>query len=204
MFKEKHRIIKKEGSVVDIIRHDGSIIKDVCALIGRATKSFDNSITLESNRRGHFISTEYPLDNGFVCYDRKLDAYYLMVAVYHEILEGNLATYASHMLKTNSTITVYGYTEDADEDGNITKQKTLKYVDVKVFTRSRDLDLKRTEPGIREHNEYNIFAPNIQVNSLDHVVLSAGNLEYDFKVISADYISFSGLVILTLESETRR
>ena len=53
--EEKRKIILKEGTPVEIIDTNNNIIKST-ALIGRASKQFMNSLSLEENRRCYFFT----------------------------------------------------------------------------------------------------------------------------------------------------
>jgi hypothetical protein len=200
--REKQAIVRREGVPVDIVDTDG-VVASTRALIGRASKQFNSTLSLEHFRRGYFLP-EVPVDNGYVCHNIPANEDYILVAVYPEMIRGKVATNASHMMVCNSTLDIMGDDiETADDRGNITKEPQVKYSQLKCHTQVNSPDLKLYDTGLHPDTEYVIFAPGVQIAELDRIILTNGIQTLPLKVIQPDYISYPGVVVLQVKSETR-
>ena len=66
--KEKRKIILTEGIPIEITDTNNNKTNSI-GLIGRASKQFMNSLSLEENRRGYFLP-ETKLDNGYLVHNK--------------------------------------------------------------------------------------------------------------------------------------
>ena len=202
MIREKHRIINRQGVSVEVIS-PSNVITPTKALVGRATKQFNSTLALEHFRRGYFLPS-ITVDGGYLVHNLIANEYYLTVAMYPEIINGQLASNVSHMVVCNSTLDIMGDDiETADDRGNITKTPQVKVTDLRVYTQAASGDLKLYETGLHPETEYVIFAPGMVIAPLDRVTLKDTVQTIPLKVIHTDYTSYPGVVVLQMKSETR-
>lgn len=203
MKKEKEKIILREGSLVEVTDYLSGNVFNTHALIGRASKPSESTLSLEARRRALFLP-EIDINNGNIVKNLANGEQYIVVSMMDEVYKNEVLSKVCIMLKCNGYLTVLGEMETADEDGNIKSGWGEKYGDVPVYVDRNVMDLEVVRPGVYEFVSCYIYAPGILVSTLDKLVLRSENRNYNFKAISTDYVSYPGLVIISAETETRR
>lgn len=198
---EKRDIILSEGSPVELVRLDGSVIPTI-ALIGRASRQSSTMETLEAHRRAHFIP-ELSVDSGETIHDLTTNDKFIVVAVYKEHFESEVIAVITHNVLCNTKLTLTTLTETVSSRGDIVKTEVVKFDGMDVFTQAATTQMKQQNPGIFVDTEYMVYAPAIDVSTLDKLTLTVGTRKTPLKVVHADYITFPGLVVIQACSETR-
>ncbi len=203
MIQGKRKIILKEGVPVEVISVLGGEVQTTIALVGRASKQFNNTASLESHRRGHFLP-EITVDSGYIIHNLVTDDYYVVVSTYDEVIENQKAATVAHMVRSNGVIDVSGEVEVADENGNIKKLAQIKYADLRVYAQGITFDLMQYQLGFFADSKFILYAPGVDINILDRIVFKVGGRQIPLKVTTTDYISYPGLVLIQVHAETRR
>lgn len=201
MVNQKQKIIKNRGSDVILIDLEGCNCP-VRALIGRASKQFNNMLSLEAHRRAHFLPNTR-VDSGYMIYDVNLDKYYICISTYKELIVNKVSSIASHMLVCNSELTVSREEEVADDRGRREKTSEVIKDHVKISLQINSQDLRLYLTGNHPDSEFIAFAQDFDVKLLDKIVVNNGLQALTLRLMSFDRISYPGLVLLYLSSETR-
>lgn len=202
MIKEKQKLIKRNGIPVTVYSMDGYTEDTVC-LFGRATKQFNNTLSLEYHRRAHFFPGT-GVESGCMVINKVVGEKYIVVSTFSEVLNNKHASTIVHMLKCNTGLNVSRDVEIADKRGNIKKTPKSIYADLSVYTQSVTMELRETKIGLFPETDYLIYAPDIDVGLLDRVSLNVGKRVTDLKIVAIDYISYPGLVCIEVSTETRK
>jgi len=203
MIEIKREIIQEEGVPVSIFDKDMGFVEDTIALIGKATKQFASEISLESHRQGQFLP-EVGVRNGLIIRNKVTNEDYIVIANYPEVIEQQVCTIITRMIVCNSKIRVGRLIEDADERGKITKGFKELYTNLSVYAEPLDSEVKQADPGKVPKSSYRIYAPDITVDIEDQILVDIGGQMMPFKLVGYDYLSFKGLTILDVTTETRR
>lgn len=202
MLKEKQKLIKRYGISVTVTSMAGAAQETVC-LFGRATKQFNNTISLEYHRRAHFLPS-VPIESGCLIHLNASNEDYIVIATFDEILDGLVASSIAHMFKCNASVTISADKMTADNRGNLKSVSVVKYENLKVYCQAVTHDLLEKKPGLFEEVEYLLYVPDIDVSSLNRVTLNLGGRQVPLKVKSVDYASYPGLACISVASETRK
>ena len=203
MIEIKRDIIQEEGVPVSILNKDMDLIEDTVALIGRATKQFVGEISLESHRQGQFLP-ELDIRNGLIVRNEIANEDYIIVANYPEILERQKCVTIARMLVCNSKMTVRRLVEDADIHGNIKREFKDIYKDLSIYVEALGSEVKQTNPGKFPQMKCNIFAPDVVLDIEDQIQVEMGGGMAPFKLEGYDYLTFKGLTLIEVITETRR
>ena len=203
MIEIKRDIIQEEGVPVSILNKDMDLIEDTVALIGRATKQFVGEISLESHRQGQFLP-ELDIRNGLIVRNEIANEDYIIVANYPEILERQKCVTIARMLVCNSKMTVRRLVEDADIHGNIKREFKDIYKDLSIYAETLESKVTQKDPGKIMEVSYKIFAPGIEIETEDQIQIVVGGKEIPFKLTGYDPLTFGGLTLIEVVSETRR
>ena len=203
MIETKREIILEEGIPVEIFNKDGESLFETTALIGKATRQFFSEISLESHRQGQFLP-ELDIHNGLIVENKVTNDDYIIVANYPEIIERQKCTIITRMIVCNSQITVSRLVRTADKFGNIKKDFEDVYKDLSVYAEPIDSEVKQTDPGKLYKTKYNIYAPNLAIDIEDRLELEVGGEKKAFKLDGYDSLTFKGLTIIEVTTDTRR
>lgn len=199
MVKTKQAIIKRQGVPVEILGTDQHTI----ALIGRASKQFSNTVSLESHRRGFFLP-EVVVDSGSLVRDGVIDETYLVVGAYKEVINRQIVSTVGHMLVCNALISVEGEIEDADEYGNIKKETVPKATDLPVYVQAVNADVRFSYPSLHSEAEKVIYCSLLDVDLLDKIYLiDEGGSRQTFEAVAIDLFTFPGLSLLQVKADVR-
>jgi hypothetical protein len=201
--EEKRQIILSEGTDVEVFDSTGNLLFQTKALIGKATKQFMSEISLEYHRKAQFIP-ELDIPNGVTVRNTATGETYLAIANMVETYGGEKLSTILRLVETNATITVTGLAETADEYGNISTSQVTKAQDMPVHIESSNAELRQYQPGLHEKAEYLIYMPAIDIQLLDKVTVNAGGRILKLKVEHVDYLSFVGIAVLSVCTETRK
>jgi hypothetical protein len=203
MIEEKRQIILSEGVPVELRKADGTTT-DVTALIGRANRTANSStLTLEAHRRAHFLP-DVPVQSGDTVLHTLIGERYIVIADMDEVIDGQLAAHVVHMVICNTKVTISGITETVTPRGDIKKVDIVKAANLDAYTQAMSADLLQQNPGLFSDVEYVIYAPGIDITVLDKVSLSVGARQIPLKVTNVDYLSYPGLALIQVCSETRK
>lgn len=202
MIDTKMAIILSEGAPVDIISPAG-ITVSTTALLGRASKQFNNTVSLETHRRGQFLPSEV-IDSGYVVKNTVTDDYCLVVARYPEVIQNQKASEICHMFVCNCTINISSLEETADDRGKVSVVPVSKVSGQRAYVQALTADLKQYDAGLHPDAEYRIFAPYNNVTLLDKLTVLIGSKSIPLKVVHLDYLTYEGIITIQVCSETRR
>jgi len=202
MIETKRKIILSEGVPVSITDRTGNVV-DTKALIGRANKQFDNTVSLETHRRGQFLP-DVVVDSGFIVANSTSLEEYLTIAVYPEVVRGQLVSRVSHMFVCNCTVDIRGIVETATPSGQIKRQDVVKMAGQKAYVQALSGDLKQYEAGLHEDAEYRVFAPVTDVSLLDKLIIHFDSFVIPLKIVHLNFLTYSGIVVIQACSETRK
>lgn len=203
MVETKREIILEEGVPVSILDREMNLIKDTTALIGKATRQFFSEISLESHRQGQFFP-ELNIGNGSIIRNNVTEEDYIVVANYPEIIEQQKCTTIVRMIVCNSKLTIKRLVEDADRFGNIKRSFEEVYSGLSIYAEPLESEIVQKDPGKTFEVRYTIYTPYVEVDEEDQIQIEVGNGMKPFKLVGYDYLSFKGLTILEVVSETRR
>lgn len=203
MIEIKREIILEEGVPVSIFDREMESLGDTTALIGKATKQFASEISLESHRQGQFLP-EIELKNGLVVRNNVTNEDYIVVASYPEVIERQLCATIARMIVCNSKMTVGRLVEDADDRGKITREFREIYSNLSIYAEPLESEVRQTDPGKAPKSRYKIYAPSIELDIEDQIQIDVGGVMMPFKLIGYDYLTFRGLTLLEVVTETRR
>ena len=202
MANEKEKIIKKLGSPATVTYLDGST-KDIKCLISKASH-FNNSLeAVESHRKGDFMVGDN-VTSGCYITNKVTGEQFITIAMYPSSYKDKFLSTVYRMLVVNSTLSVKRFEETADENGNITKEENDIISDLPSFIEVITQDLRQFKPGLQDDSEYLIFIPSQELNTLDNIYINVEGRELKLKLVSEDYITFKGISILEVKTETRR
>jgi len=203
MIEVKREIILEEGVPVSVHDGDGILVEETRALIGKATRQFASEVSLESHRQGQFLP-DIGLTNGLIVRNKVVNEDYIVVANYPEIIDQQLCTTIARMIVCNSKMTIGRLVEDADDRGKITRTFNEVYKDLSIYAEPLDSEVKQAEPGKAPKTWYKIYAPSISLDIEDQIQIDVGGVMMPFKLIGYDYLTFKGLTLLEVVTETRR
>lgn len=203
MIDIKRDIILSEGVPVLIKTGDADPVPTTI-LIGRASKQFNSTVSIESNRRGQFLP-EVPVQSGSLVLNELVNEKYLVVASMPEILQGEVAATITHMFTCNATITVSGVVETLNDRGDLKKETVVKFANLDCHAESNRSSLQQKDPGYFVDCEFLVYAPvTAPISSLDKLILTSAEETRALKVVNTDYLTYNGLVEIQLSSETRK
>lgn len=202
MIDTKREIILEEGIPVKVYDKEDLLCETV-ALVGKATKQFASEVSLESHRQGQFLP-EVEIRNGLTIKNEIAGEDYLIIANYTEVIDRQLCATITRMVVCNSKMTVRRMVEEADDRGKITKSFKEIYSNLSVYVEPIDSDIKQLEPGKAPIFIYKVYAPNILLDIEDQILIDVNGVKTPFKLTGYDYLTFPGLTILGIITETRR
>lgn len=217
---EKQKVIKREGTPVTItvsesyindegvggVDDDGNLIiepVDTTAVIGRATTQFDRILALESHRKGHFLP-DVELKPGFMVRNNYAQEDYLIVATYPEIYRETVLCNVTQMVQLNCFIWVKREIKTVDVNGVAKKEITSIVNSRRCHLQSKIEDLKSYDVGINPNCTFVIYCSYFSASELDVVTIEYNGKILPVKVVSYDILSYSGIILLYLKSETRK
>lgn len=203
MIEEKRQIILDMGVPVQVKQTDGTLLHETKSLIGKATKQFFSEISLEYHRKGIFVP-EVTVSNGVFVDNMVTNETYLVVATMPELIMSEVGSTIARLIECNSKVTIKGISETADQYGNITTEPVTKADLMPVHVEAITAELRQYDPGLHPNVQYRIYSPSIDLDVLDTVSLSVNGKTQKFKVEALDYISFQGIVLIDIASETRK
>jgi hypothetical protein len=198
---DKRKIILKEGTPVILYPPTGAPIESK-ALIGRASKQFMNSLSLEENRRGYFLP-DVNLDNGWIVLNNTTGEYYIAIAVYPEIYNTEILSIASHMFVCNAVIDISGFSEVWDDYGNKEVTPVVKVSGSRCYLQHVSAELRQFDPGLHHDAEYIIYTQQCDVNLLDTIKLKNNSPEINMKIVDINNFSFNGITKLQVRTDSR-
>jgi len=203
MVEDKRDIIIEEGVPVKVKDSLNNVLYDSSALISRATKQFYAEVSLESHRMGQFLP-EVRVGNGMIIENMVSDEVCIVVANYPEIINKQLCANIARMIVCNSTLVIKEFKEEADKYGNIKKTPIDKYPPLPVYAFMLDSTLESKSPGLFHEVIYKIYCPYIDVTVEDTVFLEEVNGFTNYRVIGINNLTFKGMTVLEVVTETRR
>ncbi len=202
MLEDKKQIILDEGLPIEVQNYDGTIICETRALFGRAsTQNFETR--LEHFRRMQFLP-EVPVKNGNIIKNIMSGEYYLMVASMHEVIYEYNVAISAIVIACNATVKVEGIKEVGDSKGNIVKTPDLRVDNLKAYIVPCVSELKQYDPGLHPDADFRIYVPDCVFKILDTVTTVINDNIIKLKVVAVDYLSFPGVAILDVKTETRK
>jgi len=203
MFDTKREIILDEGLPVDVIDWQGNTLFSTKALLGKATKQFFSEISLEYHRKAQFVP-ELDVKNGQIVRVIPTGEHYLIMATYNEVFGTEKLATITRLVECNNEVLIQTLVETADDDGNIYRTPTPIVNGLKAYVEMKGGDLVQYKPGLQSRLEFDVYIPVIDVEVLDQIHLNINGKFVPFKVEYIDELSFQGIMILRVSTETRR
>jgi hypothetical protein len=203
MIEIKREIILEEGVPVSVYERDTKLVEETMALIGKATRQFASEISLESHRQGQFLP-EVGIRNGLIIKNKVVDEDYIVVANYPEVIDQQLCTTIARMIVCNSKMTIGRLVEDADHRGKIIREFKEIYSNLSIYAEPLESEVRQMDPGKAPKSRYKIYAPSISLDIEDQIQIDVGGVMMPFKLTGYDYLTFKGLTLLEVVTETRR
>lgn len=200
--EDKRQIILDEGVPVDVYDYTGSLLGSTTALIGKATKQAMTEISLEYHRKAHFVP-DFDIPNGLIVHNKITNEKYLAVANMVESYGNEVIAKISRLVESNALVTIKGFSETADENGDIFRGEVDKATNLPVHVLPVTAELKQYQPGLHSDAEYVIFCPEMDLDLLDMVDITKGTKKIPVKIVYVDILSFEGVVLINVCSETR-
>lgn len=191
MIREKEKIIKRFGTTVLIKYKDGTT-KQTKGLVERAKQNSASFIVLEALRKGDFLVADN-VENGCIIYNLANGEKYLVIGIYPFVFKDDVLSTVANLVVTNATLTVKQIKEVADTNGNIRKIPIDVIKDLECYVQKVNYQYKQLNPGININTDYVIYAPKIDLNSLDKITITADGKTYNLKVIACNNFLFDGL-----------
>jgi len=198
----KQSLILTEGTPVEIMDHTGTILFKTKAIIGKVSSTTMSEINFEYSRKG-LIIPNLDIRNGLILRKTVTGETFIIVAVFDEVINNTKQSTSIRLIQTNSWASIKGFTEIADDYGNIISDEVTKATKLPVHVSVANARLMQFKPGLKEIVEYRIYAPHCEAEILDRVGLMINGGELNFKVESVDLLTFPGLVLLDVRTETR-
>ena len=201
MKEDKIAIIKEEGGPVSVMLKS-EILYDTTALIGKATRQFFSELSLEAHRQIQFLPY-VEIRNGMTVRSKLIDTDYIIIAKYPEVLENQVAATVTRAIVCNNKMTVSSLQETADRFGNVSRSLVNKLEDVSVYVESLGSESQQKSHGLFHDFQYRISSPYFKLDTQDTITLNVGGVGREFKVLGYDVVSFDGLIIIDVSTETR-
>jgi hypothetical protein len=198
----KSRLILHEGSPVRVTSARSGEVTETTALVGRATKQFDNTISLETNRRGHFLP-QIQIENGDSVVHLVTGDNYLVIATMSEVMKATVVANIGHLYICNCSVSVLGVQESADNNGNRINMPVQKVEGQRAYIQTLNAQLKQYDVGLHPDAEYKLFLPRAPIDLMDRVMVTEDEVTIDMKVVATDFLSYKGLVVVQVKTETR-
>lgn len=208
MVKEKQQIIESEGVTVNIFdislllgldKSEWSPSAVTKALIGKASKGNNTSLSLEAYRKGIFLPGSN-IKNGNIVENTVNGDYYIVIASSDEIIDSEIASIHVLMLKCNAVIDIVGEEETADDVGNIFRKPIFKVSDLSVYVQSDKLDVAQYKPGLYLDNRYTLYLPFLPLSMSDKIILKTIQPNLTLKIEGIDSLSYENLLVVSVVS----
>ncbi|MEC0276810.1 hypothetical protein [Peribacillus frigoritolerans] len=199
---EKRQIILSEGQPVEVFDTSGLFLFKTNAIIGRATKTGQTEVSFEAHRKIQIIP-DYDVPNGVTIKVITSKETFLAIATMVETYKGEKLATSIRMVETNANVTVTGTSETADENGNVFSAPVTKADNQPIHIQTVNAELKQYMQGILPNVQYLIYIPAIDLELLDKVTVHSVGRNIKVKVENIDYLSFPGLALLQVSTETR-
>lgn len=199
MFSEKRDIILSEG-VSLLVEKDGTQFTTT-ALIGLDSQRSSTGVVYQ--RRGHFLP-DSGVTSGCLITNEQANETYLALYAMNEIAQGEPISIMAKLVICNTTLRVSGIEETADKYGNIKRIPVIKVDGLKSYTTPITAELRQYNPGLHPDADYQVYAPFFEFDLLDQITLVGAGGELPVKVMATNYLTFSGVVVLDVSTETRK
>lgn len=203
MIEDKIELITEYGVPVEVRDSNLNMVDETIALIGKASTGTITETSLEYHRIGQFIPGTN-IEVGNLVENKITKATYLVLAHMPEVIDNEICAIVTRFAECNSSMSVYNFTEDADDDGNIFNSRVDKFVHLPIYIKSTALDLTGTDLGAMPTANIVIVAPSVDMDILDTLEVDLVNKVQKLKIESLDYISYRGLCIITASIDTRK
>lgn len=203
MIEDKIELITEYGVPVEIRDSNLDMMDETIALIGKASTGNITETSLEYHRIGQFIPGTN-VEVGNLVENKITNATYIVLAHMPEVIDNEICAIVTRFAECNSTMSVYNFMEDADENGNIFNSRVDKFVHLPIYIKSTALDLRGTDLGAMPTANITIVAPSVDMDVLDTLEVDLVNRVQKLKIESLDYISYRGLCIITASIDTRK
>lgn len=199
--KEKYKIISKQGTTVTV-KPPAAEPYETKVLVGRATQLSSSTISLESTRRCYFLP-DIDIDNGYIVENTISGETYLSIAMYPEMYNGKILSYASIMYVCNAVVDIYSIVDTYDDYGNKTQSPETVIANAPCYIQRVSADLKRYDPGLHEDAEDVIYLQGCEAGLMDTVEITSVTPTKKVKAVDVNNYLFEGVTRLQVKSETR-
>lgn len=199
---EKRNIILTYGTDVQIFSPDDKYLYDTKALVGKGTKNSLQEVSIEYHRQVQLVP-EIDLVNGTIMYMPLTKEKYIAVASMEEIVLNEKIATIVRFLQSNATVTITGVGEVADENGNVKTSSIVRVADQPAYITFINAELPQFKAGYFEKADYLMYIAATDIDLLDQVKIMVAGREKRMKVETVDYLSFVGLALVGLVTETR-
>lgn len=197
----KSQIIKSEGVEVRVTPLGGTMYT-TRALFGRATRQSNTMLSLETTKKAQF-SPENEVGGGAIIRNVQTDEFFIVIADMKEVIRGSVVSTVCQMYNVNCQVSVRLETISADENGNkstifVPMLNSVGHIEY-LSTELRSLGM-----GISKDAEYRVYVPEYNANILDKLVITVGPELLRLRVVSIDFVTYSGVTVIEACTETRK
>ena len=191
-------LIRREGN--DITVHTEPPYKTKAIISKHTSLSSTNSSQMLHSRR-IYMENDTKIKTGVLLSDSIRR--YIVVGVYEEYLRGRVLDKVSHVLDCNCKYTNIKYKITTSDTGKITKTIEESIVDTYAHLSTTRDELIQYKPGLHKDTEYVMYSPVTEVVILDTLSIDFSDITLKLKVLTIDFITYPGLLLLELCNETR-
>lgn len=203
MRSTKTKLIHQYGTSVVVQRLSTSEIFNTKAIIGRATSTITNMSMLEDQKEVIFDYL-FDLKSGDFVINQSTNEKYVVGAIHNEMFKNDVISHVGAVLKCNNLATIKSLQQIADNRGNLKNQFVSIYNQIPCFVKNVGDELKQYDSGLHPDTEYRIYTTLLTVKETDKIYITVqGQLE-EFKILTKDYISFSGMLIIDVCRDIRK
>lgn len=200
--QEKRSLILSYGNAVEVYGSQGQLLHTTKALIGKATRTAMSEFAHEYHRKALFVP-ELDIPNGVIVADLTTKSKYIGVATLDEVYMSEKLSTILRLIECNGEVTITGLEETADENGDVITAPVVKVQNKPVHILPMSAELLQFMPGLHPNAEYIIYMSAAEVSLLDKVTVKSGGREVKLKIEYIDYLSFEGVALLHVCTETR-
>lgn len=195
------KFILKYGTDVEINR--GGAVIQTKAVIGRLGKTTTNMLILEGQKEAIF-PYDVDVNSGDIVYNNVHNETYIVSSTHQTYYGNDVLDKVAILLICNATFSVYGKQTVADNRGNLKTVFAAIVSDLPCYVQEVTNELRRYDPGLYQETDYRIFSTAIDIKEEDQIVLNVGGKTENFKIISKNYLTYPGMVVLQVSRDIRK
>ena len=198
----KVKLIHKFGTNIMRIRLYTNEYAYSKSIMGRASSSFTDLVSLEVNKQGIFLP-DFDVLSGDIIINDVTNEKFIVCGIHNEFFKEELLSKACAMLKCDSEITIKSYVIGADERGNIINNFETLYENIPCYILPLKDQLKAYESGVFPETTFRVYTTTLDLKQTDKLFVKINDKMEEFKILSKDYLSHDHIVILDVVRDIR-